>query len=124
MTSLYLVEELVHVLSYPRITERLRLDEAELAAILAALLSEAEVTPGRLHLPGVTRDPKDDAVAACAEEGEAEYIVSGDQYLLVLGEYEGIQVITPRQFVEILRGIDKRELLSYTDNKKDGITNG
>ena len=100
--SLYLVEELVHVLSYPRIAKRLRLDEEELAVILAALLSEAEVTPGRLHLPGVTRDPKDDAVMACAKEGEADYIVSGDRDLLVLGEYEGIRIVTPRRFVEIL----------------------
>ena len=100
--SLYLVEELIHVLSYPRIAKRLRLDEEELSAILAALLSRAEVTPGRLRLPGVTRDPKDDAVVACAKEGKADYIVSGDQDLLILGEYEGIRIVTPRQFVEIL----------------------
>jgi putative PIN family toxin of toxin-antitoxin system len=102
VTSLYLVEELAHVLSYPRIAKRLHLGEEELVAIMAALLSKAELTPGHLHLPGVTRDPKDDAVVACAKEGEADYIVSGDQDLLVLGEYEGIRVITPRQFVEIL----------------------
>lgn len=102
--SLYLVEELIHVLSYPRIAERLRLDEEELGAMMAALLSKAEVTPGHVHLPGVTRDPKDDAVVACAREGEAGYIVSGDQDLLVLGEYAGIQVVTPRQFMEILGG--------------------
>jgi predicted nucleic acid-binding protein len=29
-------------------------------------------------------------------------MVSGDQDLLVLDEYEGIQVVTPRRFVEIL----------------------
>jgi len=102
ITSLYLVEELTHVLSYPRIAERLRLDEEEVKAILVALLSQAEVSPGQLRLPGATRDPKDDAVVACAKEGQADYIVSGDQDLLILGGYEGVQVITPRQFVEIL----------------------
>jgi len=102
VTSLYLIEELIHVLSYPRIAERIRLDDAELAAILAALLFKAEVVPGQLRLPGVTRDPKDDAVVACAKEGEADVIVSGDQDLLVLGEYEGIRVVTPRRYVEIL----------------------
>ena len=100
--SLHLVEELTHVLSYPRIAQRLRLDQEELAAILAALLSTAEVTPGRLRLPGVTRDPKDDAVVACAREGEADYIVSGDQDLLALGEYKGVRIVTPRQFIEVL----------------------
>lgn len=103
VTSLYLIEELIHVLSYPRIAKRLRLDEDELAAILAALLSKAKVTPGHLRLPGVTRNPKDDAVVACAKEGDADYIVSGDQDLLVLGEYEGIRVVAPCRFVEILQ---------------------
>jgi hypothetical protein len=102
VTSLYLAEELTHVLSYPRIADRLRLGDEELAAILAALLSRAEVVPGHLHLPGVTRDPKDDAVVACAQEGRADYIVSGDRDLLALGEYEGMRVVTPRQFAELL----------------------
>jgi putative PIN family toxin of toxin-antitoxin system len=102
VTSLYLVEELAHVLSYPRIAKRLRLDEDELTALLAALLSRARVVPGQIHLPGVTRDPKDDAVVACAVEGEADYIVSGDQDLLTLGKYRGIQIVTPREFTEIL----------------------
>jgi putative PIN family toxin of toxin-antitoxin system len=100
--SLYLVEEFLHVLSYPRIAGRLRLSEQELANITAAMLSRAEVTPGHLRLPGVTRDPKDDAIVACAREGQADYIVSGDQDLLVLGEYEGIRMVTPRQFADIL----------------------
>ena len=103
VTSLYLVDELIHVLSYPRIANRFRLAEREITDILAALLSQAEITPGQLHLPGATRDPKDDAVVACAIEGGADYIVSGDQDLLVLGHYQGCQVITPRQFLGILK---------------------
>ena len=100
VTSLYLVEELAHVLSYPRIAQRLRLSDSKLAVILEALLSKAEVTPGQLQLPGITRDPKDDPVVACASEGQASFIVSGDRDLLELAEYEGIRVVTPRQFVE------------------------
>ena len=100
VTSLYLVEELAHVLSCPRIAKRLRISSEEVEALLAALLSQAVVVPGHLFLPGATRDPKDDAVVACAKEGQADCIVSGDQDLLVLEEYEGIQVVTPRQFIQ------------------------
>lgn len=106
VTSLYLVEELTHVLSYPRIAERLLMNDEEVEALMAALLSQAAVTPGQLRLPGATRDPKDDAIVACAKEGEADYIVNGDQDLLILGEYEGIQVVTPRQFIDILASLD------------------
>lgn len=105
VTSFYLVEELIHVLSYPRIAKRLRLDEKELADILAVLLAKAEVLPGHLHLPGVTCDPKDDAIVACSSEGKADYIVSGDQDLLILGDYEDIRTVTPRQFMAILASL-------------------
>jgi hypothetical protein len=102
VTSLYLVEELIHVLSYPRISKHLKLTEGEMATILTTLLSKAAVTPGHLQLPGVTRDPKDDAIVACAKEGEADYIISGDQDLLILDDYDDVQIVTPRRFVEIL----------------------
>ncbi|HEY83541.1 MAG TPA: hypothetical protein G4N96_00300 [Chloroflexi bacterium] len=39
---------------------------------------------------------------ACAQEGNADYIVSGDQDLLVLEAYRGIRVVTPQAFTEIL----------------------
>lgn len=102
VTSLYQVEELNHVLSYPRIARRLVLEEADLEMILAALLSQAQVVAGELQLPGVTRDPKDDPLVACAVEGGADYLVSGDQDLLVLGKYENTRVVTAREFVELL----------------------
>jgi putative PIN family toxin of toxin-antitoxin system len=102
VTSLYLVEELTHVLAYPRIRARLRLKDDEIEVLLAALLSEAEIVPGRLSLPGVTRDPKDDPVVACAVESAAEYIVSGDDDLLTLHPYQGISIVTPRRFVQIV----------------------
>lgn len=69
---------------------------------MAALLSEAEVVAGALQLPGVTRDPKDDPLVACAVEGAASYLGSGDRDRRELGEHENIQVVTPRDFVEIL----------------------
>ena len=102
VTSLYQVEEVLHVLSYPRITRRLNLSEAELTAFMHSLLAQAQVTRGDLRLPGVTRDPKDDAIVACAVEGKAQIIVSGDQDLLVLQAYQGIPILTPRQFLEQL----------------------
>jgi putative PIN family toxin of toxin-antitoxin system len=102
VTSLYQVAELNHVLSYPRIANRLRLTDADVDLILAALLSQGEVVAGALQLPGVTRDPKDDPLVACAVEGGAAYLVSGDGDLLDLDEYEGVRVVPPGEFVEIL----------------------
>ncbi len=102
VSSLYQAQELDHVLSYPRLVARIQLEEPEVSLILAALLSEAEIVPGQLQLSGVTRDPKDDPLVACALEGNADYLVSGDRDLLDLRGYERIRIVSPHQFVEIL----------------------
>ncbi len=102
VTSLFQIEEVLHVLSYPRIARRLSLTEPEFAAFVQSLLVRTRLTTGELRLSGVTRDPTDDAIVACAVEGRAQFIVSGDQDLLILGVYQGILIITPRQFLERL----------------------
>lgn len=88
------------MLSYPHIADRIQVSSAQIEKILTALLSQTVIVPGKVKLPGVTRDPKDDAVVACAVEGKADYIVSGDKDLLVLGTYQDIQIVTPSQFSE------------------------
>ena len=52
VTSVHQVEELNHVLAYPRFTTCIRLEPAEVDTILAGLLLQAEVVPGDLALPG------------------------------------------------------------------------
>jgi putative PIN family toxin of toxin-antitoxin system len=56
-----------------------------------------------LTLPkAICRDPNDDMVLATAVAAKASLIVTGDQDLLVLKAYEGIDVISPRRFLERL----------------------
>jgi putative PIN family toxin of toxin-antitoxin system len=53
----------------------------------------------------VVRDPEDDMVIASALAGKADYIVSRDKDLLVLGEHEGVKIVTPEEFLSTLRQI-------------------
>jgi uncharacterized protein len=43
-------------------------------------------------------------VIACALAAQADYLVTGDQDMLVLGEHEGIRIVMPRQFLDLLEG--------------------
>ena len=47
-------------------------------------------------------DPKDNHVVAAAVETHCEYIVSGDRHLLDLHKFQGIQIVTPREFLTLL----------------------
>ncbi|MFM8809001.1 MAG: putative toxin-antitoxin system toxin component, PIN family [Chthoniobacterales bacterium] len=46
------------------------------------------------------RDPDDVTVLATSVAGKADCIITGDEDLLVLQEYNGIQILTPRQWLE------------------------
>lgn len=72
------------------------------AAFLAALRTLVTlVEPAPLPQP-ICRDPDDDGVLGTAVAAKADAIVTGDQDLLMLGEYEGIAILSPRAFLERL----------------------
>ena len=48
------------------------------------------------------RDPKDDMVFECAVKADAEVIISGDNDLLSVKTYRGIQILTARQYLDRL----------------------
>ena len=50
----------------------------------------------------VCRDKSDDVVLATAVTGKADLIVTGDDDLLVLKEFRGIRILSPRGFLELL----------------------
>ena len=54
-------------------------------------------------LKQVCRDKKDDILLSLAKISNANYIITGDDDLLVLKEYKTTSIITPRRFWEILR---------------------
>jgi uncharacterized protein len=69
--------------------------DLEAAARLITALPEVRV---------VARDPNDDMIVACALKAGADYIVTRDKDLLSLGAHEGIRIVTPRQFLDLLEG--------------------
>jgi hypothetical protein len=52
--------------------------------------------------PPTSRDPDDDVILATAAADEAQVIITGDQDLLVLGSYQGIAILTPRAFADLI----------------------
>jgi putative PIN family toxin of toxin-antitoxin system len=50
----------------------------------------------------IPEDPPDNLILGTAIAGIAGFIVSGNRHLLDLGTYDNIQIVTPRQFLDIL----------------------
>jgi putative PIN family toxin of toxin-antitoxin system len=93
------------------LNEKLRLKfevSAEDVAIMRAKLeSIAEIVEPDIVLDVVNDDPDDNRVVECAVKGRADYIVTGDRHLLKLIAYEGISIVTVRQFLDAAEGNDE-----------------
>ncbi len=98
-----ILKEIEEVLKRPRIVKQQWLKKEEVEALVERLRQSCVLTPGRLALRVVEEDPADDKFIVCALEAEADYIVSGDIHLRNLGEYRGIKIVPPREFLEAIR---------------------
>lgn len=91
-TSTPLLVELADVLARakfgPKIAaSQLTVDQlVERYAALATVVRPAAI-------PRIAPDPDDDAVIATALAAKAELVVTGDQSLLAVGEYQGVRIV-------------------------------
>jgi len=97
-----ILEEIDRVLRYPKIRRRHRWQAERLRLFIEDLAHLAILTPGELELHVIAEDPSDNRYLECAIEGDADYLVSGDQHLLRLGAYQKIAILAPRAFLDIL----------------------
>ncbi len=93
-----ILQEIERVLLEPGIRVRHRWSKQRLRAFLDDLANVALFTQETPRLAVVDDEP-DNRYLECALAGHAEYIVSGDRDLLSLGEYQGILILTPREFL-------------------------
>ena len=93
-----IMEELAGVVRRPRLSRPMAGDPQILIDLLS---SEALHTKGDVAFPGASRDPKDDKFLACAIEGAADYIVTGDADLLSLGTFRTVRIVRPAEFVQL-----------------------
>ena len=98
--------ELLRVLTYPKILNRLNRSEESLSEFIDKLRAVAVVIPGAVKLPPLQSDPSDTKYLECAFEGKADFIISGDHHLTDLNTFQKIRVVAPSTFLTIVGHYD------------------
>lgn len=96
VTSAYILDESRRVM-----TGKLRLNRADVEAILLRLASMSEVHPIFSARRSWCGDSADDAVVETAIMGGADYLVTGDR-LLLSAAIDEMRTMTLREFAELL----------------------
>lgn len=92
--------ELRGVLSRPSIQRFISPASGQVLLELVAL--KADILSLLGPIPAFTRDPKDDKFIACALVGQAQYLITVDTDLLVLGTVDTVRIVTPEAFLAAL----------------------
>jgi uncharacterized protein len=97
VTSAILLDEL-----HEKLRSKFALSADDADRVRAKLESAALLVKPNMVLKVIIDDPDDDRVLECAVAGGVDYIVSGDRHLLKLGSFQGISIVTAREFINAI----------------------
>lgn len=84
-----------------KITQRFPLYEPRLALLEASIREDAILVQLGAIQVSASRGSDDNKFIETAVAGSAQYIISGDKDLLTLGEYDGVKILKPSDFLEL-----------------------
>ena len=83
-----------------KLVRRIKLPAEKAGEIVSFLKNNAELVVPAEVPPTLCRDPDDHDILGAAKTAIADFIITGDDDLLVIGEFAGTKILKPRQYWE------------------------
>jgi uncharacterized protein len=96
-----IIAEVLEALAYPKVLKAAR-SKIEPALWFEDLVVLSQLVSDDIAIQRISADPDDDQYVACAIAGRATFIVTGDPDLLNVRQHEGVRIVTPRSFLDVL----------------------
>ncbi len=77
-----------------------------LSKIVQRVIEKSIIVEPTTKLNIVKEDPDDNKVLECAKAGKVDLVITNDNHLLKLKEFEGIKIVTPQEFLELFSNIN------------------
>jgi putative PIN family toxin of toxin-antitoxin system len=100
--KIYICNFILHEVA-DKLYTKLKLPKKLIKEITKYLKVIATIQNPSLLAKQICRDKNDDIILSLAEASNADYLITGDNDLLILKKYKNVPIITPRGFWEILR---------------------
>lgn len=95
-----ILKELEGVLKREKFTKRLEDKEYTVEKAVAKIALITILIEPNININEIKEDPDDNRVLECAVSAEVDFIISGDNHLLSLKRYSGIDIITASEFIK------------------------
>jgi uncharacterized protein len=100
-----IIEEFSEVLNYDEIKNKIRDKGLEIRRTVEKIVSISNTIEPLEKLNIITEDSDDNRILECAVEGKADFIITQDNHLLKLREFQGTKIITPEEFLTLFSKI-------------------
>jgi uncharacterized protein len=95
-----ILKELEGVLKREKFTKRLDDKEYTVEKAVTKIALIATLIEPDININEIKEDPDDNRVLECAVYAKVDFIISGDNHLLSLKRYSGIDIITASEFIK------------------------
>lgn len=97
-----ILKEVEEVIKRPKFRQAMLNAGLTADQIIQKIIASSHLAVGpRLNI-NICRDEKDNKFLECAENAEADYIVSGDEDLLSLKKYKNISIVRSSEILELI----------------------
>jgi uncharacterized protein len=95
-----ILQEYVEVLDYKEIKNKIRDKKLDMQRTAEKIASISTIVSPKEKISIIKNDPSDNKILECAKAGHVKFIITNDKHLLTLNEFEGIKIVTPKEFLE------------------------
>jgi putative PIN family toxin of toxin-antitoxin system len=100
--ELYITDEILEEIKIVMAREKFELEKHEINDYLKTIEHYSQkLTYGGI-VENVCRDTDDNKILKCGLEGKVDFIVTGDNDLLILKKYKAIKIVNPKEYLEII----------------------
>ena len=97
-----ILEEYNKVLHSEEILEKISEHHLKIKSVMIKVIEMCSIVEPKTCILVVDEDPDDNKILECAVEARVNYIVSYDEHLLKLKEFEGIRIILPKELLKVV----------------------
>jgi putative PIN family toxin of toxin-antitoxin system len=95
--ELYITDEILNEISTVMAHKKFDANEKEYVEIIESYSVKISY---KNKIEEMSRDKDDDKILQCSLEGNVDFIITGDNDLLVLKEFRNIKIVNPKEYLE------------------------
>lgn len=84
-----------------KLKQKFKWSQNQIFTVIKTLIKSTKVVQPKVKIRAVKMDKSDDKIIEAAVAGRTKYIVSGDQHLLKIKQYQKIKIVKPTEFLSI-----------------------